>query len=115
MKAAKVRDEIHVAEFAKRFREETKPLCPQCRPCDVEGLYPVRSYCVLSPSPGWLMIPSIAEYRTYCTGRGFAGCPWFRQTGEAAGSVEDESGPRPARSAASGRATEVGWTLEEEW
>jgi hypothetical protein len=95
-------DEIHVAELANRLREKTKPLCPQFRSCNLEGLYPVRGHCVLSRSPGWFMIPSIEEYRTYCTSRGFVLCPWFGQTAEAAGPVEDESGAHPARTEAWG-------------
>ncbi len=75
--------------------ETTKP-CPQFRPCDLTRMYPVRGYCILTQTPGWLMIPSIEEYRMYCTGWGFAQCPWFRQGGESATRVE----PRAVRQAA---------------
>jgi hypothetical protein len=37
-------DAIYLAEFAKGLREETTPLCPQFRSCDVDGLFPVRGY-----------------------------------------------------------------------
>jgi hypothetical protein len=100
MNAEQPSDEIHVAELAKRLREETKPLCPQFRSCDLAGVYPVRGYCVLTRSPGWFMIPSIEEYRTYCTSWGFVQCPWFRQIGEAAAPVEHQSAQQPARTEA---------------
>ena len=96
-------DAIYLAEFAKGLREETTPLCPQFRSCDVDGRFPVRGYCVLSRSPGWLMIPRIEAYRNYCTRREFALCSWFRQTGAAAvtdrGGLADSAGPTGGRGA----------------
>ena len=100
MNAEQPSDEIHVAELANRLREKTEPLCPQFRSCNLEGLYPVRGHCVLSRSPGWSMIPSIEEYRMYCTRVGFIECRWFGQTGEAAGPVADHLGEQPARTKA---------------
>ena len=58
------------------------PTCPKLRPVQVGSLYPVRGYCVLGRCPGGFMIPSIAEFREFCSGPGFAACPWF-------GGVED--------------------------
>jgi hypothetical protein len=101
MNAEKPSDEIYFAEFAKRLREEIAPLCPQFRSCDVDGLFPVRGYCVLSRSPGWLMIPRIEVYRNYCTRREFVLCSWFCQTDAAAvtdrGGLEDPAGPTRGR------------------
>jgi hypothetical protein len=90
-------DEIHTQELAKRLRDDRRPLCPQFRGCGIEGLYPVQGYCVLSQSPGWFMIPSIEEYREYCTTPRFGECCWFRGTGEFRGSVETQPEERPAR------------------
>ena len=96
MNAEKPSDEIYLAEFAKGLREETTPLCPQFRSCDVDGLFPVRGYCVLSRSPGWFMIPRIEVYRNYCTRQEFVLCSWFCQTDAAAvtdrGGLEDPAG-----------------------
>ena len=97
MHTAQSSDETHVAELAKRLREGTEPLCPQFRRCNLEGTYPVQGHCVLSRSPGWFMIPSIEEYRTYCTSRVFTRCHWFGQTGEGAEPLEEESGGHPVQ------------------
>jgi hypothetical protein len=74
-------DEMHVRELARGLREDPRPLCPQFRGCDHEGLYPVQGYCVLADSPGWLMLPSIEEFREYCTTPQFRACRWFRGAG----------------------------------
>jgi hypothetical protein len=63
------------------------PMCPMLRPVQAGPLYPVQGYCVLGCSPVGLMIPSIAEFREFCSGPGFAACPWF-------GSAQDS---RPAK------------------
>ncbi len=105
MNAEKSGDEIQMAELAKRLREEPKPLCPQFRAYKLEGLYPVRGHCALSRSPGWYMIPSIEEYRTYCTRVAFVLCRWFGQADEAAGAVVDHPGEQAARA-------ELGWPAE---
>jgi hypothetical protein len=76
-------DKIHAGDLAQRLREERRPLCPQFRPHHIERL--VQGYCVLTQSPGWFMIPSIEEYREYCTTPRFGECCWFRRTGENAG------------------------------
>lgn len=94
---AKENDEMYPSELAKRLREDPRPLCPQFRGCDHEGLYPVQGYCVLADSPGWLMLPSIEEYREYCTTPRFGACRWFRGAGANRGPVEGQPGERPAR------------------
>jgi hypothetical protein len=90
-------DEIHAQELAKRLREEPRPLCPQLHSCDHERLYPVEGYCVLADSPGWFMIPSIEEYRQYCTTPRFGECRWFRGAGANSGPVEGQPRERPTR------------------
>ena len=82
-------DEAHARELAGSLREVPRHRCPQMRPACAEWLYPVEGYCVLKWTPAWLMIPSIEEFRQYCTAR-FRQCPWF------AGSW-DEATPGPAR------------------
>ncbi len=102
MNVEKTRDGIPVSELATRFREDGRPLCPQFRPCDMEGLYPVQGHCVLSRRPGWFMIPGIEEYSRYCTSAGFAQCCWFGGVGEPTGSVADDRGEqRPRKEAKS--------------
>ena len=105
MNGEKSSDEIHVAELAIRLQEESKPLCPQFRSYNLERLYPVQGHCALSGFPGRLMIPSIEEYRTYCTRVAFVLCPWFGQTGEMAGPVTHDPGEQAARA-------ELGWPTE---
>jgi hypothetical protein len=62
MNAQKRKNPYQVEAWAKCPREKSQALCPQFRPCNLEGLYPVRGHCVLSQSPGWFMIPSIEHY-----------------------------------------------------
>ena len=90
-------DEGHARTLAKRLREDCRPLCPQFRSCHLERLYPVEGYCILDRSPGRFMIPSIEEYREYCTRPRFADCCWFRWPGETDGSVKDQPGQHPTR------------------
>ena len=52
-------------------------VCPMFRSVRAGSLYPVQGYCLLDRSPGGFMIPSIAEFREFCTTSGFAACPWF--------------------------------------
>jgi hypothetical protein len=54
------------------------PGCPMLRSVRARPMYPVQGYCALGCSPGGFMIPSIAEFREFCSGSGFAACPWFR-------------------------------------
>lgn len=75
-------DEAYVGRLAERLREVRLPACPQMRPACVERLYPVQGYCVLSQVPAWFMIPSIAEFRDYCTTPRFRQCPWFAGAGD---------------------------------
>ncbi|HSB70068.1 MAG TPA: hypothetical protein VLT62_12105 [Candidatus Methylomirabilis sp.] len=53
------------------------PMYPRFRSVAVERPYPVTGYCVLTHRPGRLMIPSIVEYRAYCSSDGFRECPWW--------------------------------------
>jgi hypothetical protein len=94
---AKGNDEVQVQELAQRLREVRRPLCPQLHGCDHEGLYPVQGYCVLADSPGWFMIPSIEEYREYCTTPRFDACRWFRGANAASAPVKPQPGERPTR------------------
>jgi hypothetical protein len=41
----------------------------------------VQCYCVLADPPGWFLIPSIEEYREYCTTPRWGDCCWFRRIG----------------------------------
>ena len=52
--------------------------CPMLRSAHARSLYPIRGYCVLGRSDGGFMIPSIAEFREFCSGPGFTACPLFR-------------------------------------
>jgi hypothetical protein len=66
-------------------------MCPMLRLVPAGHMYPVRGYCVVGRSPGGFMIPSIAEFREFCSGPGFAACPWF-------GSAQDDLQARPEAS-----------------
>ena len=105
MDGEKSSDEIHIAELANRLHEESKPLCPQFRSYSLERLYPVQGHCALSGFPGWFMIPSIEEYRTYCTRVAFVLCPWFGRAREAAEPGAQFPGEQAARS-------ELGWPTQ---
>jgi len=72
-------DLVHLHELGEHLRENQVPLCPQLRPATAQWLYPVEGYCTLEHIPGGLMIPSIEEYRTYCTSSRFHECKWFRK------------------------------------
>jgi hypothetical protein len=100
MNAQNRRNPYQVDAWPKRPREKPQALCPQFRPCDLEGLYPVRGHCVLSRSPGWFMIPSIEEYQMFCMKAGFAQCRWFHDAGETAGPVAAPREEQPARTEA---------------
>lgn len=78
---AEQNDNIRARFMAERLSEDPRPQCPQLRACRVERLYPVEGYCVLVDSPGWFMIPSIEEYREYCTTPRWGDCCWFRRIG----------------------------------
>jgi hypothetical protein len=87
---AEQNDNIRAWELAERLREDPRPWCPHLRACRAEWLYPVQGYCVLAESPGWFMIPSIEEYREYCTTPRYGDCCWFGRlgTGELPGAGE---------------------------
>lgn len=100
-------DLTHAHTLAEHLQERAVPLCPQLRPAHAEWLYPVKGYCVLDRSPGWFMIPSIEEYRSYCTTPRFRECCWFG--GAAAG---PSPGPDSAHSAS--RPMQAGaWQLSD--
>ena len=71
-------DAVEARAEANRLRADPRPRCPQLRACRAERLYPVPGYCVLADTPGWFMIPSIEEYREYCTTPRWGDCCWFR-------------------------------------
>lgn len=82
-------DEAHTCELAESLREVRRHRCSQMRPARAEWLYPVEGYCILSRAAAWLMIPSIEEFRQYCTTPRFRECPWF-------GGSKDRVGARQA-------------------
>ena len=83
MRTDETRRGIRIAELALELRAVTQPACPQFRPHKDQSEYPVRGHCTPLHRPGLFVIPSIDEYSRYCTGSGFALCPWFRGIGEA--------------------------------
>ncbi len=83
-------DVMHACMVAERLDQEPRPACPHFRSCREVRPYPVKGYCVLAGPQGWLMIPSIEEYRQYCTSPQFCHCCWFASTEEIAGSVEGQ-------------------------
>jgi hypothetical protein len=62
---------------AAGLQGESPPRCPQLRACHAKGMSPVHGYCVLADTPGWFMIPSLTEYRAYCTTPRWDACGWF--------------------------------------
>ena len=82
MNTQKSRDACNASAWLERPDEMHQTNCPQFRPCNLDGLYPVRGHCVLSRSPGWYMIPSIEEYGRYCTTSDFAQCCWYHASQE---------------------------------
>ena len=74
-------DEVYARALAVSLRAEPRPRCPQFRASREERLYPVEGYCVLAESPGWFMIPSIEEYREFCTTPRSGDCCWFGRIG----------------------------------
>ena len=83
---------IQAEKLGTPLHESCQPLCLQFRSCSTESSYPVQGHCVLAQSPGWFMIPSIEEYREYCTRSWFAACCRYRGTGETAGWHEARGG-----------------------
>jgi len=72
-------DLAHLCKLSEHLKQNRVPLCPQLRQACMDWLYPVQGYCILEHIPGGLMIPSIEEYRTYCTTSRFHECKWFRK------------------------------------
>jgi hypothetical protein len=78
--------------------------CPQLRPA--RTIYPVDGYCVFDQSVGWFMIPSVDEFRTYCTTPRFSQCLWLRRA----------QGPRDSRGSAPERpALPDSWEPPDAW
>jgi hypothetical protein len=71
-------DAEHLRGLADQLRTARRPVCPQFRPVSAKWIYPVEGYCVLAGASGQLMIPSIEEYREFCTAGRSAACPWFQ-------------------------------------
>ncbi len=106
MNAERKTDGNPVSGSATQRHEERRPRCPQFRPCNVEELpYPIQGHCIRSCRPGWLMIPSIEEYSSYCTRSGFAQCCWFSGCEDLKGTEPDEWGGLSCRNA-------TGWPTE---
>jgi hypothetical protein len=51
--------------------------CPYFQPSRADWLYPVHGYCRGLPQ-GLLMIPSVDEYRTFCSTRQHTACLIYR-------------------------------------
>ncbi len=62
---------------AGRFQEAGEPICPFFKKATADWLYPVTGYCRGRPD-GMLFIPSIAEYRDFCTTERFRLCENYR-------------------------------------
>ncbi len=106
MSAQRRTDGNPVSGSATQRHEDGRPRCPQFRPCNLEELlYPIQGHCIRSCRPGWLMIPSIEEYSTYCTRSGFAQCCWFSGCESLEGTAADEWGGPESRKA-------TGWPTE---
>ncbi len=55
------------------FQGSGEPVCPFFKKVSAKWLYPLAGYCGNRPD-GKLMIPSIAEYRQFCTTEDFQSC-----------------------------------------
>ncbi len=51
--------------------------CPFLVSADAAWIYPVEGFCRGLPN-GLLMIPTVEEYRTQCSTRGYTSCPIYR-------------------------------------
>ncbi|MDD5558179.1 hypothetical protein [Candidatus Methylomirabilis sp.] len=58
-----------------------EPICPFFARAGTDWLYPVTGYCRGRPD-GKLMIPSVAEYRDFCTTERYRSCR-YRGNGQA--------------------------------
>lgn len=67
---------VETGGLAERLRQVHLPLCPQIRSANTVWRA-VEGYCVFDRGPGRLMIPSVEEFRNYCTTLKFHQCPWF--------------------------------------
>jgi hypothetical protein len=50
--------------------------CPLLKPAEADWRYPVAGYC---RGLGALMIPSVEEYRTWCSTEEYPACPIYRE------------------------------------
>ncbi len=85
----KKKDTLIIPAQATHFHED--PQCHQFREQKI-GRYPMKGVCLFSQSPGWFMIPSIEEYREYCTTSRFGTCCWYRGAEEMCGTAERQGG-----------------------
>lgn len=67
-------DRDYLTELARRLREQPRVHCPCFRPARLGMPYPVEGYC-LGHGDGRLMIPSVAEFRDYCSSPTYTRCP----------------------------------------
>lgn len=51
--------------------------CPHLQPARADWIYPMAGYCRALPG-GLLMIPSVGEYRSFCTTGGHGDCLFYR-------------------------------------
>lgn len=70
--------------LADRLQQAHLPVCPQMRPAGTLWRA-VEGYCVFDCAPGRHMIPSVEEFRNWCTTQQFHQCPWFGVTRDGAG------------------------------
>jgi len=61
-----------------KFQGPGEPVCPFFKQVAADWLYPVTGYC-RGRKDGKLMIPSISEYRTFCTTDRFRLCEHVRE------------------------------------
>lgn len=59
-------------------RELATPCCPQFRAAQPACRYPHVGYCIAAAPAGHVLVPSIAEYGTFCTTPRFSACRWYR-------------------------------------
>ena len=64
------------AAGARRVARGFSP-CPFLEPARPDWIYPVAGYC-RGVRRGWLMLPSVDEYRTWCSTPDHPACPIFR-------------------------------------
>ena len=94
MSQEEIMSDGRVEALAEDHQAVTVAVCPMLQAVQAKLLYPVQGYCILGPSPGCFMIPSIAEFREFCSGPGFTACPLFRSAQDNLSAKQDRDGLR---------------------